>query len=312
MQRSRTTSGRLEPRRWEAGARAHRRRAGDRSRTGELLGGLTGVAVAVATLSVLLPLARAPRPPGATPRVDDVLLTALAWVGAGLSCWLAVGSALVVASLLPGTAGRAAEDLAARVTPLVVRRALTLVLSASVGSVVLPAAPVSGLGAVVPTTTRASAGHEGSPPAPRPGPDPGFTPTTTPTPSPAPSAAPSPTRPPTRPATVVTVAPSAHPAPTVGPGFVPTRPLRTHDGDRSRLLAPTPRATVAVHDLVTVRRGDTLWSIAAHHLGSGATPTSTAREWPRWYAANREVIGDDPDLLLPGQQLRPPEPDRGG
>jgi nucleoid-associated protein YgaU len=111
---------------------------------------------------------------------------------------------------------------------------------------------------------------------------------------------------------VVTVAPRTRAAPTVGPGFVPTRPLRTHDADRSRLLAPTPRATVAVQELVTVRRGDTLWSIAAHHLGGGATPASTAREWPRWYAANRAVIGDDPDLLLPGQQLRPPEPDRGG
>jgi nucleoid-associated protein YgaU len=36
-----------------------------------------------------------------------------------------------------------------------------------------------------------------------------------------------------------------------------------------------------------------------------------AASWPRWYAANRRVIGADPDLILPGQILRPPA-DRPG
>jgi LysM repeat protein len=43
----------------------------------------------------------------------------------------------------------------------------------------------------------------------------------------------------------------------------------------------------------TVREGDTLSGIAAEH---GTT-------WRKIYAANRSVIGTDPDLIVPGQQL---------
>ncbi|MEU1463253.1 transglycosylase family protein [Streptomyces sp. NPDC005727] len=43
----------------------------------------------------------------------------------------------------------------------------------------------------------------------------------------------------------------------------------------------------------TVREGDTLSTIAARH---GTT-------WQRIYAANRSVIGDDPDLIVPGRRL---------
>jgi hypothetical protein len=68
--------------------------------------------------------------------------------------------------------------------------------------------------------------------------------------------------------------------------------------DRPLTRAPQP---------VTVRRGDSLWLIAERGLGHGASNSAIAAEWPRWYAANRAVIGDDPDLVLPGQQLRPPD-----
>jgi murein DD-endopeptidase MepM/ murein hydrolase activator NlpD len=45
----------------------------------------------------------------------------------------------------------------------------------------------------------------------------------------------------------------------------------------------------------TVVPGDTLSGIAAdHHLRGG---------WPALYAVNRPVVGDDPDLILPGQRL---------
>ena len=43
----------------------------------------------------------------------------------------------------------------------------------------------------------------------------------------------------------------------------------------------------------TVREGDTLSAIAAQH---GTT-------WRKVYAANKSVIGTDPDLIVPGQQL---------
>ncbi len=77
-----------------------------------------------------------------------------------------------------------------------------------------------------------------------------------------------------------------------------------------------PQLTAAVSELVTagsapdravvVHRGDTLWAIAARHLGPDATAEEIAATWPRWHEANRSVIGDDPHLILPGQQLLPP------
>jgi nucleoid-associated protein YgaU len=75
------------------------------------------------------------------------------------------------------------------------------------------------------------------------------------------------------------------------------------------LLSPTPRTGSAALDTVVVHRGDTLWSIAARHLGPGATAAEIAHEWPRWYAANRNRIGADPDLILPGTPLVPPTPE---
>lgn len=71
-------------------------------------------------------------------------------------------------------------------------------------------------------------------------------------------------------------------------------------------VRPEARAAAA-YDVVVVRPGDTLWDIARRHLPAGASDASIARAWPRWYAANRAVIGSDPDLLLPGQRLRSPD-----
>ncbi|MGM7422444.1 LysM peptidoglycan-binding domain-containing protein [Cellulosimicrobium sp. ES-005] len=57
---------------------------------------------------------------------------------------------------------------------------------------------------------------------------------------------------------------------------------------------------------VVVVRGDSLWSIAARHLPDGATDAQVADAVQRWYAANVEVVGDDPDLVRPGQVLVAP------
>lgn len=57
---------------------------------------------------------------------------------------------------------------------------------------------------------------------------------------------------------------------------------------------------------VVVRRGDCLWDLVARHLGGDAPDAELAKAWPRWYAANRAVIGSDPDVLRPGQVLRIP------
>jgi len=68
-----------------------------------------------------------------------------------------------------------------------------------------------------------------------------------------------------------------------------------------------PRARLHVY---VVRGGDSLWSIAAAHLGPDDRPAAIARAWPRWFAANRGVVGADPDRLRPGEHLRTPRPRR--
>ncbi|MGY1754968.1 hypothetical protein [Blastococcus sp. SYSU D01042] len=59
-----------------------------------------------------------------------------------------------------------------------------------------------------------------------------------------------------------------------------------------------------------VVRGDRLWDIAAAdlstRLGRSPTPAETVGATHAWWAVNAAVIGSDPDLLLPGQVLRPP------
>ncbi|GAA1495721.1 LysM peptidoglycan-binding domain-containing protein [Paeniglutamicibacter kerguelensis] len=57
---------------------------------------------------------------------------------------------------------------------------------------------------------------------------------------------------------------------------------------------------------VVVRPGDTLWSIAARHLAPESTAGDIAESWPQWYAANRELIGPNPDSLDVGMVLTEP------
>lgn len=69
---------------------------------------------------------------------------------------------------------------------------------------------------------------------------------------------------------------------------------------------PPRSTTVARSAAVTVRPGDCLWTIAARHLGGTPTAAQVAEHWPRWYQANRQAVGDDPDLIHPGIRLVPP------
>jgi nucleoid-associated protein YgaU len=71
----------------------------------------------------------------------------------------------------------------------------------------------------------------------------------------------------------------------------------------------TPAGTqpLAPGDRVTVRPGDSLWSMAADRLGATPSAARIQAEWPRWYAANRRVIGTDPNLLQPGDRLLVPD-----
>lgn len=87
--------------------------------------------------------------------------------------------------------------------------------------------------------------------------------------------------------------------PAAAPPRIPAAPVH--------LVTAVPGAGRTVADEVVVRRGDTLWDIAARHLGPGASAADVAAEWPRWHDANRRQIGADPDLILPGLRLTPPD-----
>ncbi|WP_026553435.1 LysM domain-containing protein [Arthrobacter sp. H20] len=99
-------------------------------------------------------------------------------------------------------------------------------------------------------------------------------------------------------------APPAEPAITPqwkpAPAPVDGRPLL------NRQTRPSPESPDTPSGGIVVGPGDTLWTIAAAHLGPFATDAEIADAWPKWHNENWRVIGENPDLLLPGQLLRVP------
>lgn len=93
----------------------------------------------------------------------------------------------------------------------------------------------------------------------------------------------------------------------VAPHWKPTAPLND-----PRLFAAPQLRTAPANDSfgltgqMAVMAGDSLWTIAARALGPNASDLEIALDWPRWYEANRAAIGDNPDVLLPGQILQAP------
>jgi hypothetical protein len=60
---------------------------------------------------------------------------------------------------------------------------------------------------------------------------------------------------------------------------------------------------------VLVRPGDTLWSLAARDLPADSPDARIAARWHAIYAANRSLIGPDPDVIVPGVRVRLPGKD---
>src|SRR5215217_289315 len=52
-----------------------------------------------------------------------------------------------------------------------------------------------------------------------------------------------------------------------------------------------------------VEPGDSLWSISEEHIGPGATPEQIAYEVQTIYELNRDQIGENPNLIFPGQEF---------
>jgi resuscitation-promoting factor RpfA len=214
-----------------------------------------------------------------------------AWAGIG---WFCVIAGLQFASAAPGAVGRMCEAVSLRVTPTILRR----FVEAVVGISMLAGPLTAGSALAVPTP---SASSTPTPPTPNAG---HWTseldrPTSELDPPTSPSTAAPGVRLPVfldRPAN-----PYVAPAPPATAVVTPAGPAALIAGSPHRDIdrAGAGRGYI-------VHRGDALWDIAARHLGPSATAADVAREWPRWYEANRAVIGTNPSLIRPGELLVPP------
>ena len=83
---------------------------------------------------------------------------------------------------------------------------------------------------------------------------------------------------------------------------VPVAADPPHAVDRSTARPAAHRTPVRASSVV-VAAGDSLWSIAAATLPPGAAPAAVDRRWRELYAANRDAIGADPHLIVPGLRL---------
>lgn len=238
--------------------------------TGALLA-LAGASAAACAVALGL-AARAGLGAGGPLRVDDVVLVAVAVLGALVCAWLALACGLgaaCVAGRVLGARWRAGEDALRRCAPAVVRRVVAGVAGAGIGVGLVAtgagatAPPLVSSGPSVGTVATAHVWSPGTGAADLRGAD----------------------------------------GPALGWSVAVT------DGE-SRTDAPGHlRATAhadARGEVHRVRAGESLWTIAATHLGDDATPERIAEAWPAWWEANRETIGSDPDVIRPGQVLQVP------
>jgi nucleoid-associated protein YgaU len=279
-------------------------------------------AAVLAGAGVLLAWAGPPDAPQALAAghpVDAQIARLAAVVAWACLLWLMAGALAALAAQLPGALGVVAGRICRRITPALVRRAVeaavgAAVLTSSIGAATVP--PLARAFATVSTARSqqprdAGIGERPAGPAAREAPpvDDFDRPTAAPTPGPG------------TPAPTLTSTRDHPPAPTVADEH------RSRAGtDTARLspsqfvakrqpavaaplpvLAGPPGRTSDEIDEVVVHRGDTLWGIAARHVGADATAAQIDAEWRRWYAANRASVGPDPDLIRPGLRLIPPQ-----
>jgi hypothetical protein len=275
-----------------SGGRRHRFGAGLRSFSViAALGALELVALGAAGRA--WGVVRHPGPASLDEAVVLVVLVACALVGG----WLVVSTTIADAAHLPGRWGDPARRWAPVWAPAVVRRIAAVLVGAALGGTLVPGTAVGdaaaservpGFVVILPSA--------GSPPVSTPSASRSFPSKHLSAAPPVDSSAPGTTS-------------AAVPAPVAaGPGWMPSRPVGTAD----RAVRLVTSGSVPRTSEVVVHRGDTLWDIARRHLGPGASDAEVAAAWPRWYATNQHVIGPDPDVLLPEQVLRAPEPSPPG
>ena len=221
-----------------------------------------------------------------TSGVDQLLGSSAALAAWVALAWLGITVFLEVASALPGAAGRGCAAVAARTSPMLVRR----IVQAAIGVSVLAGPMTAGSAfATGPSTTHIDI-DTGRPARLRSCTNPGRR-----QPCAGHQLCTAESRS-TRNGLRRVVATSCE---------ADARPVRSHSS-RASLTATQVTRIVAATDGYVVRRGDTLWDIAARHLGPTASAVDISRAWPAWYAANRAVIGPDPSVIRPGELLSPP------
>lgn len=238
--------------------------------------------------------------------VEELLGVGAAMAGAGIVAWWILSLVCAAVTALLDRTGRTRAAAATRkLSPAFMQRLVLGALSVHLLAGPAAHAAVTGPGPewaptqgqfssapAIPATEEPAQGEAGADPVQDQTPQ-----ATVPKPSSAPQHAPSP-----EPAGAVEAAPPS----TFNPGWQPAPPVI----DPGMLAVPATRAAAGEGGLqeqgVTVQAGDTLWDIAARHLGPGVSDLDIALQWPRWYEANRGVIGKDPDVLVPGQILQPP------
>ena len=222
---------------------------------------------------------------------DGILLVA-SLGGLLLSLWLGLGMTLSALSALPGAVGHASRLLAGRIAPAVVRKAVAFVLGSTLSAALVPGSAAAGIGAgaAAPRPALMAAARDVMGDVRGTG-------------DVAPDASFRHVSDPVHGMDVGTGDMEAAPPPSWSPWSAarrlpPKMPQTPGPARRS-----TPAFSVAG---VVVHRGDTLWAIAARHLDPAATAADINAECQQWFAVNREAIGDDANLILPGQLLRPP------
>ncbi len=198
-------------------------------------------------------------------------LLVLAWWGVG-------AAAALLSALLLRTGNRRASRAVGRFSPAFLRR-----LAAAALGVQLAAAPVPVLASPTGSTSQVSTASYGASASGSPAADPGWNPSSS---------------------TAAARAAAHRDGQAADPAWKPSPgPV-----DSSLLMPGGARGEPGTAATATVRAGDTLWDLAAGQLGPLATDYEIARHWPAWHAANRSVIGPDPNHLLPGQVLAVPPP----
>lgn len=223
----------------------------------------------------------------ATPTLEGLVFLVVGVLAWACYAWLALGTVLMALSAIPGAFGSACGSIAEKVTPAAYRRVAKIALGISIaagpvfGAMPAQAAPVDNTPAAaaaqqLPSLDRPASVEAGSI-------------------SNAAAQLPSFDRPSTSDVSQGLPSPDRPIS-----GQVSTNQSESNDSTNRARGADTEQAQHVV------KRGDTLWDIAKSRLPEGASAAQINHEWQRWYEHNKQVIGEDPDLILPGQVLEAP------